>query len=168
MTKSREELVDEMLDREAIRDLPVRYCHYVWTHNLEGILSLFTDDGLFSTEGPTEPYAIKGQAELRKFYSTIPDRVGARPFIHNVVVDLKERPRGHRQLLPRAALRRPADEMDRDRLLRRRVRESRRPMEVQGPPLQDGPQRGLALKRKKLQQHKRFGAEALLCPLSLS
>ncbi len=89
MAKNKDQLIDEMLDREAIKDLPVRYCHYVWTNNLEGILSLFTDDGLFSTEGPTEPYAIKGQAELRKFYSTIPDRVGARPFIHNIVVDLK-------------------------------------------------------------------------------
>jgi hypothetical protein len=89
MARSREQLVDEMLDREAIRDLPVRYCHYVWSRNLKGILGLFTEDGIFSTEGATAPVTVKGQAELRKFYSSEPDRVGARPYIHNVVIDLK-------------------------------------------------------------------------------
>jgi SnoaL-like domain len=51
MAKSREQLVDEMLDCEAIKDLPARYCHYVWSKNLEGVLSLFTEDGLFSSGG---------------------------------------------------------------------------------------------------------------------
>jgi hypothetical protein len=89
MAKNREQLVDEMLDREAIRDLPVRYCHYVWSGNLEGVLSLFTDDGLFSTEGATDPVSVKGQAELRKFYGSAVERVGARPYIHNIVVNLQ-------------------------------------------------------------------------------
>ena len=89
MAKSREQLVDEMLDRDAIRDLPVRYCHYVWSGNLEGILGLFTEDGIFSTEGATDPVAVKGQAELRKFYGGAVERIGARPYIHNIVIDLK-------------------------------------------------------------------------------
>jgi SnoaL-like domain len=90
MAKSKEQMVDEMLDREAIRDLPVRYCHYVWSNNLEGVLSLFTEDGVFAMEGgAAAPQVIKGQAALRKFYSVEPERVGARPYIHNVVVDLK-------------------------------------------------------------------------------
>jgi hypothetical protein len=66
MTKTREQLLDEMLEREAIKDLPGRYCHYVWPL-----------------------HEIKGQADLRKFYASEPDRVGARPFIHNIVIELK-------------------------------------------------------------------------------
>lgn len=42
-TRSVETLVQEMLDREATRDLPVRYCHYVWKNDVEGIVNLFTD-----------------------------------------------------------------------------------------------------------------------------
>ena len=41
-TKSVETLVQGMLDREAIRDLPVRYCHCVWKNDVEGIVNLFT------------------------------------------------------------------------------------------------------------------------------
>jgi hypothetical protein len=89
MAKTREQLIDEMLDREAIRDLPVRYCHYVWSNNLEGVLSIFTEDGLFSAGGAGPSHEVKGQEALRKFYASEPDRVGARPFIHNIVIDLK-------------------------------------------------------------------------------
>jgi len=89
MAKTREQLIDEMLDREAIKDLPARYCHYVWTKNLEGVLSLFTEDGLFSSGGAGPSHEVKGQAALRQFYASEPDRVGARPFIHNIVIELK-------------------------------------------------------------------------------
>ena len=36
--KTTEQLVQDLLDREAIRDLPKRYCHCVWTGDLEGIV----------------------------------------------------------------------------------------------------------------------------------
>ena len=88
MAKTREQLMDEMLDREAIRDLPNRYCHYVWSKNLEGILSLFTEDGLFSTEGNGPAQEIKGQKDLRKFYEGAM-KGGAAPFIHNITITLK-------------------------------------------------------------------------------
>jgi SnoaL-like domain len=105
MAKSREQLLDEMLDREAIKDLPARYCHYVWSKNLEGVLGLFTEDGLFSSGGAGPSHEVKGQAELRKFYGSEPDRVGARPFIHNVVIELKSptRATGHAYLELRSA-----------------------------------------------------------------
>ena len=30
MAKTREQQIDEIIDREAIRDLAVRYCHHIW------------------------------------------------------------------------------------------------------------------------------------------
>ena len=39
--------VQQCLDREAIRDLPARYCHYVRTRNIAGILDLYAPDGVF-------------------------------------------------------------------------------------------------------------------------
>jgi hypothetical protein len=90
MAKTRDQLIDEMLDREAIRDLPARYCHYIWNKNVEGILSLFTEDGIFSMEGLGAPQEVKGQPELRKFYGSVATGAGPAPYIHNVVVDLKD------------------------------------------------------------------------------
>jgi len=90
MAKSRDQLIDEMLDREAIRDLPVRYCHHIWTKNIEGILSLFTEDGIFSMEGLGAPQEVKGQAELRKFYGTVATGAGPAPYIHNIFIELKD------------------------------------------------------------------------------
>ena len=37
----RDRAIDDLLDREAIRELPVRYCHCVRTRNLEAMLDLF-------------------------------------------------------------------------------------------------------------------------------
>ena len=42
-----EAAVQKCLDREAIRDLPARYCHYVRTRNVAGILDLYAPDGVF-------------------------------------------------------------------------------------------------------------------------
>ncbi|HKD67036.1 MAG TPA: nuclear transport factor 2 family protein [Candidatus Binataceae bacterium] len=90
MAKSRDQLIDEMLDREAIRDLPVRYCHYIWTRNVDGIMSLFTDDGIFGMEGLGAPQEVKGREALRKFYGQIATGAGPAPYIHNIVIDLKD------------------------------------------------------------------------------
>ncbi len=60
-TKSIEAQVREMADREAIRDLPLKYCHYVWKKEVPAIVNLFTADG------DLDPH----------------------PFIHNHVVELQ-------------------------------------------------------------------------------
>ena len=44
--KSTEELVTELADREAIRELPVRYCDCVWQNTLDAMIDLFAKDGL--------------------------------------------------------------------------------------------------------------------------
>jgi ketosteroid isomerase-like protein len=88
MAKATEQLVQDLLDREAIRDLPRRYCHYVWTNDVEGMLSIFTAEGMLSTRGGAGDAAqeIKGAA-LRDFYAGL-DRFKPRPYIHNHVVEL--------------------------------------------------------------------------------
>lgn len=90
MTESTERLVADLLDREAIRDLPVRYCHYVWTNDVDGMMGLFTDDGLLSTASDADDKVreIKGAQALREFYVGL-DRFKPRPYIHNHVVELQ-------------------------------------------------------------------------------
>ena len=49
-----EEQVAALTAREAIRDLPKRYCDCVWRDDIEGITNLFTEDGTFKA-----PEALK-------------------------------------------------------------------------------------------------------------
>ena len=85
--KDVETLVREMADREAIRDLPQRYCHHVWKKDVPGIVSLFTDDGEFDAGG-AQP-AAKGKEALLKAYGQGLNDLDPHPFIHNHVVDLQ-------------------------------------------------------------------------------
>ncbi|MBI3758055.1 MAG: nuclear transport factor 2 family protein [Deltaproteobacteria bacterium] len=85
--KNTEALVQDVLDREAIRTLPVRYCHCVWQKDMEGYVNLFTEDGAISTNDPTLPRA-QGRAALRKTITEGLDTMKPRPFIHNHVIEL--------------------------------------------------------------------------------
>ncbi|MGE0825004.1 MAG: nuclear transport factor 2 family protein [Candidatus Binatia bacterium] len=87
-TKSQETQLQEMIDREEIRTLPVRYCHCVWQKDLDGYANLFTDDGWFATNDPSLPRA-EGRANLRKMIGEQLDTLKPRPFIHNHVVELQ-------------------------------------------------------------------------------
>ncbi len=88
MAKSQETLVQEMLDREEIRTLPVRYCHTVWQKNPDEYANLFTEDGTFGTNDPSLPRA-QGRAALRSMIAGQVDVSKPRPFIHNHVVELQ-------------------------------------------------------------------------------
>lgn len=81
--------VRELADREAIRDLPVRYCHYVWTNDVEGLVGLFAEDGSITTSDPELPRA-RGRLELRGMYRRALGELTPLPFIHNHVVTLEE------------------------------------------------------------------------------
>ncbi|MGE0680877.1 MAG: nuclear transport factor 2 family protein [Candidatus Binatia bacterium] len=85
-TKSTETLLQEVIDREAIRTLPVRYCHCVWQKDIDGYVNLFTKDGSFLPDGGL-PQA-QGHEELRKVVGGGLDVLKPRPFIHNHVVEL--------------------------------------------------------------------------------
>lgn len=79
--------LQELLDREAIRDLPARYCHCVWQQDVPAIVSLFTEDGSIAL-GTGEP-PPRGHSELRKMYEQALNDLAPRPFIHNHVVELQ-------------------------------------------------------------------------------
>jgi hypothetical protein len=87
--KTSEEILAELCDREAIRDLPVRYCDCVWQGNLETMLELFANDAVFITKGRKRESVNRGHDELRKMYEKAIGELSPRPFIHNHVVDLK-------------------------------------------------------------------------------
>ena len=72
-------------DREAIRDLASRYAHCVWQKDVEGIVALFTEDGVMDT-GEGRP--IEGHAAIRKVYGRIFELNDLMPYVHNHVIDL--------------------------------------------------------------------------------
>jgi hypothetical protein len=86
MAKSVEVRLQEMEDREAIRELPLKYCDLVWKKDVPAIVNLFTEDGEFDAGGAVSP--AKGRAGLLKAYN---EGLGLdpRPYIHNHVFTLQ-------------------------------------------------------------------------------
>lgn len=88
----RDKRIDEMLDREAIRDLPVRYCHYVRQKDVEAVLDLFSDNCVFDVGDGGGDLIGKakhsGKDVMRTFFSEGFVRVDPWPFVHNHVVNL--------------------------------------------------------------------------------
>ena len=89
MAKSIDQIVTELADREAIRELPVRYCDYVWRTDVEGIVDLFTEDASFSISAQDSENTTTGRANLLKMYKEALASVTPRPYIHNHVIELK-------------------------------------------------------------------------------
>lgn len=83
----RDDHLQALLDREAIRDLPLRYCDCVWRDDIDGIVKLFAKDGEFSMGHQGTESGAKGHSALRKFYRQ-GLKIGPRPFIHNHVITL--------------------------------------------------------------------------------
>jgi hypothetical protein len=86
--KALEGLVMGLADREAIRDLPVRYCDCVWRADIDGIVDLFTEDGSFTAPRSGREIVTQGRHALHKMYSEGPGFV-PRPYVHNHVVFLQ-------------------------------------------------------------------------------
>ncbi|MGA2408889.1 MAG: nuclear transport factor 2 family protein [Candidatus Binataceae bacterium] len=90
MAKSIEQAVAELADREAIRELPQRYCDCVWRGDVDGIVDLFAEDGVFTVIGRKNETTAAGRANLLKSYRDGLASLSPRPYIHNHVVELKE------------------------------------------------------------------------------
>jgi SnoaL-like domain len=88
MKKTTEQIVNELADRDAIRELPQRYCDCVWRGDVDGLVSLFTDDGAFTIVGNNKETTNKGRAELHKTYKAALASLTPRPYIHNHVIEL--------------------------------------------------------------------------------
>jgi uncharacterized protein (TIGR02246 family) len=85
--KRNETAIQEVIDREAIRNLPLQYCHCVWQKDLDGYANLFTEDGSFATNDPSLPRA-QGREALRTMIGGQLEASKPRPFIHNHVIEL--------------------------------------------------------------------------------
>jgi hypothetical protein len=84
---ARDPELQALLDREAIRDLPLRYCDCVWREDVGGLLDLFAKDGEFTIVIDGKKTTAKGRAALRKAYRQ-GLKIGPRPYIHNHVIEL--------------------------------------------------------------------------------
>jgi hypothetical protein len=86
--KTVEETLAELIDREEIRDLPLRYCDCVWRNDVAGVVDLFAADGSFTVKTPDSESINKGrEALLRKFTEDLRE-LTPRPYIHNHVIEL--------------------------------------------------------------------------------
>lgn len=88
MAKSIEQTVTELADREAIRELPQRYCDCVWQGDVKGIVNLFAENGSFTIIGPNRENTTTGHSNLMKSYSDGLATLTPRPYIHNHVIEL--------------------------------------------------------------------------------
>ncbi|MBM4227584.1 MAG: nuclear transport factor 2 family protein [Gammaproteobacteria bacterium] len=82
----RKQTLQDLLDREAIRDLPLRYCDCVWRDDIPALVKLFAGDGEFVIRIGEQETSAKGHAALLEFYAQGLG-IAPRPFIHNHVID---------------------------------------------------------------------------------
>ncbi|MBV8055242.1 MAG: nuclear transport factor 2 family protein [Deltaproteobacteria bacterium] len=87
--KTLESIVNELADREAIRELPQRYCDGVWRGDVAGVVALFAEDGSFTVSGGGRDRSVHGRSELLKTYGSDLSSIKPRPYIHNHVIELK-------------------------------------------------------------------------------
>ena len=86
--KTTDELVRELADREAIRDLAIRYCDCLCQNDLDGLVSLFTEDGGFIARNSENEVVTRGRIELKRMYENLLSDTHPRPFTHTHVVEL--------------------------------------------------------------------------------
>jgi ketosteroid isomerase-like protein len=84
-----EELVRELLDREAIRDLSNRYTDFLYRHDLDALVTLFTRDGTFVVKDYQSEVVNRGRAKLKKMFARLVSDMNPRPVIHAQVVELR-------------------------------------------------------------------------------
>jgi hypothetical protein len=87
--KTTDELIRELADREAIRNLPLRYCDCLSQNDLEGLVSLFTENGSFVAQNFENEVVTRGRGELKKMYENLVSDVHPRPYTHTHLVELR-------------------------------------------------------------------------------
>jgi hypothetical protein len=78
--------LQQLLDREAIRDLAARYAHLVWQNQPLATVELFTEDGVVDLGA--DGGRIEGQQALRAIYSEKVGSMMLHPFVHNHIIEL--------------------------------------------------------------------------------
>ncbi len=80
-----ERVVNELYDREQIRELTNQYCFLIMSGQLKKVLDLFTDDGVFTSNNGLE---ARGKPALAAMYDLVA-RSRPVPFIHNHVIRVR-------------------------------------------------------------------------------
>lgn len=90
MAKSLEQRMQELEDRDEIKELTARYCWHVAHGEGEAVAQLFTDDGVLEvTDGSLKP--VRGKEDLLHFYRTSVNQPQlAIPFIQNHIIEIKD------------------------------------------------------------------------------
>ena len=84
--KTLEQQVQELMDREEIKELTARYAHGVARGEGAAVAALFTEDGVFRNHFPDQPVTeVRGREALNQFYGAIGRNV-ALPCIHNHLI----------------------------------------------------------------------------------
>ena len=82
---SPEAKLQQLVDREAIRDLACRYAHHVWQKEGTAAALLFTEDGEMDTgQAPV----LRGRTALLESYRRMLGDATFQPFVHNHVIAL--------------------------------------------------------------------------------
>jgi uncharacterized protein (TIGR02246 family) len=80
-----ERVLNELYDREQIRELTNQYCFLIMSGQMKKVLDLFTDDGVFISNNGLE---ARGKAALAAMYGLVA-RSRPVPFIHNHVIRVR-------------------------------------------------------------------------------
>ncbi len=88
MAKSLEQRIQELEDRDQIKELTARYCWHVARGEGQQVAELFTDDGALEvSDGSFKP--VHGRGALDKFYgSSVNQPELAIPFIQNHIIEV--------------------------------------------------------------------------------
>ena len=87
--KTLEQRLQEVEDREEIKELTAKYAHWVACGEGAKVKDLFTDDGRFINEviGEKPNIEVRGRKQLDEFYPGL-KRGMALPCIHNHIIEL--------------------------------------------------------------------------------
>ncbi len=81
----RDDIVGQLADREAIRELVNQYAHQVWQNDIPAIAELFAEDGVMDTDTHG---SIQGRGAIARDYEQMLADNVFRPFVHNHIIDL--------------------------------------------------------------------------------
>lgn len=89
MSKTREDYIDDMLNKEAIRELAIRYSTHMSARNFDQQASLFVEDGEVLLWGDNTPKSI-GHKALASMFSAGSEQMGGSviPLVHNHEIKL--------------------------------------------------------------------------------
>ena len=86
-----EQRVNDVIARDAIRELTAEYCRNVMRGDGERMVTLFTEDASLLTHFPEESgqedVGSRGTAELRESYRDL-GAMSLKPFIHNHIIEV--------------------------------------------------------------------------------